>query len=75
MKVITEMNDGEYTGEIVDMTTEETADGYPKVTWRIRIVGSGHDGACVGSSPPYLMYFRFNCLRKLQLAHYSAGKV
>lgn len=47
MKVITEMNDGEYTGEIVDMTTEETADGYPKVTWLIRIVGGEHDGACV----------------------------
>ena len=47
MNVLYEMNDGEYTGEIVDIITEETTDGCPKVTWLIRIVGGEHDGACV----------------------------
>jgi len=47
MKVITEMNDGKYTGEIVDITTEETPDGYPKMIWLLRIIGGQYDGACV----------------------------
>ena len=47
MKVITEMNDGKYTGEIVDITTEETPDGYPKITWLLKVSGSENDGACV----------------------------
>ena len=47
MNVLYEMNDGDYIGEIVDMKSEETSDGCPKVTWLIRIVGGEHDGACI----------------------------
>lgn len=47
MNVLYEMNDGEYTGEIVDIKTEETTDGYPKVTWLLKIIGREYDGAFV----------------------------
>ena len=47
MNVLHELADGKYTGEIVDITTEETLSGYPKVTWLLRIIGGAHDGTCV----------------------------
>ena len=47
MNVLYEMNDGEYTGEIVDIKTEETTDGYAKVIWLLRVIGSEYDGAFV----------------------------
>ena len=47
MNVLYEMNDGDYIGEIVDLATDETSDGCPKVTWVIRILDGEYDGACV----------------------------
>ena len=47
MNVLHELNDGKYTGEIVDITTEETPDGYPKMTWLLKVIGGQYDGACV----------------------------
>ena len=47
MNVINEMKDGDYTGEIIDITSEITSSGAAKVTWLLRIIGGEHDGACV----------------------------
>jgi len=47
MTILQELNDGLYTGEIVDIITEETTDGCPKVTWRIRILDGENYGAFV----------------------------
>jgi len=47
MDVLHELKDGKYTGEIVDITTEETPDGYPKMTWLLKIISGKNDAACV----------------------------
>lgn len=47
MNVLYEMENGDYNGEIVDITTEETSNGCPKVTWVIRILNGEYEGACV----------------------------
>ena len=47
MDVLRELADGKYTGEIIDITIKDTPNGYPKVTWLLRIIGGAHDGECV----------------------------
>ena len=47
MNVLCEMNDGEYNGEIVEIRSEETSNGCPKLTWVIRILDGEYEGACV----------------------------
>jgi len=46
-QMLSEMRDGEYTGEIVDIIEETTAAGDPKVSWILKIVGGEYDGALV----------------------------
>lgn len=47
MDVLHELADGMYTGEIKDITIKDTSNGYPKVTWLLRIIGGANDGECI----------------------------
>lgn len=46
-KILTELDDGEYTGEIVSITTEQMREGYPRKSFIVRIIGGRHDGCFV----------------------------
>ncbi len=45
--VLYELADGEYTGEIIDVSIEKTEKGSIKVTWLVRIIRGEHTGCCV----------------------------
>lgn len=46
-KILTELEDGEYTGEIVSITTETMPGGYPKKGFIIKIIGGRYNGCFV----------------------------
>lgn len=46
-KILTELDDGEYMGEIASITTEQMRDGYPRKSFIVKIIGGRYDGCFV----------------------------
>ena len=47
VQTITELPDGEYAAEIVDIIEEMTSQGYPKISWILKIIGGQYNGALI----------------------------
>jgi len=49
-QTITELPDGEYKGEITEIIEETTSQGYPKISWILKIIGGEYNGDCVAKN-------------------------